>query len=146
MMVLGRHLGNTALKNCGSLTTISMVCFFDKNLQSIGIPANCFSSGTIWDSREVYRLWDPLRFAKKFATPQFVIHNDLDFRLPISEGLTMFNALQELGVPSRFLHFPDEGHWVLNQENSLFWHTEIYNWINYWSGKISSLDDNAITE
>ncbi|KAK5170393.1 Dipeptidyl-peptidase 5 [Saxophila tyrrhenica] len=103
-------------------------------------------NGTIWDNRETYRLWDPLRFAKNFATPQFVVHNDLDYRLPVGEGIAMFNALQELGVPSRFLNFPDEGHWVLNQENSLFWHQEIYNWINYWTGKIGSLDDNAITQ
>ena len=103
-------------------------------------------NGTIWDSREVYNAWDPLKHAANFATPQFIIHNDLDFRLPVSEGITMFNALQELGVPSRFLNFPDEGHWVLSQENSLFWHTEIYNWINYWTGKIQALDDNAITE
>ena len=103
-------------------------------------------NGTIWESREVYNAWDPLKHAANFATPQFIIHNDLDFRLPVSEGITMFNALQELGVPSRFLNFPDEGHWVLNQENSLFWHTEIYNWINYWTGKIDALDDNAITE
>ncbi len=69
-------------------------------------------NGTIWDNREAYRLWDPLRHAKNFATPQFVVHNDLDYRLPVSEGIAMFNALQELGVPSRFLNFPDEGHWV----------------------------------
>lgn len=69
----------------------------------------------------------------------------MDYRLPISEGLAMFNALQTVGVPSRFLTFPDETHWVLNRENSFFWHQEIYNWINYWSGKIDSLDGNAIT-
>jgi dipeptidyl aminopeptidase/acylaminoacyl peptidase len=103
-------------------------------------------NGTIWDNRETYRLWDPLRHAKNFATPQFVVHSDLDYRLPVSEGIAMFNALQELGVPSRFLNFPDESHWVLNQENSLFWHTEIYNWINYWTGKIDALDNNAITQ
>ena len=104
------------------------------------------NNGTIWESRDVYELWDPLKHAESFTTPQFIVHSDLDYRLPVSEGITMFNALQELGVPSRFLNFPDEGHWVLNQENSLFWHQEIYNWINYWTGKIASLDDNAITE
>ena len=103
-------------------------------------------NGTVWDSRHVYELWDPFQYATNFATPEFVIHSSLDFRLPISEGIMMFNALQEQGVPSRFLGFPDEGHWVLSQENSLFWHTEIYNWINYWTGKIPSLDNNAITE
>ena len=66
-------------------------------------------NGTPWDSREVYDLWDPMRFAKNFSTPEFVIHNELDYRLPVSEGITMFNALQEQGVPSRFLSFTDEG-------------------------------------
>lgn len=102
--------------------------------------------GPLWESRGVYEMWDPMRFAQNFATPAFVIHNDLDFRLPVSEGLTVFNALQAQGVPSRFLNFPDEGHWVLDPENSLFWHAEVFNWINYWTGKIGSLDGNAITE
>ena len=103
-------------------------------------------NGTLWDKRHTYWEWDPARFAKNFATPQFVIHSDLDYRLPVAGGIMMFNLLQELGVPSRFLNFPDEGHWVQGQENSLFWHQEVYNWINYWAGKIPSLDRNAITE
>lgn len=89
---------------------------------------------------------DPLMHIKNFSTPQFVVQNDLDFRLPADMGIMMFNILQELGIPSRFLNFPDEGHWVGGQENSLFWHQEIFNWINYWSGKIPSLDNNAVTE
>lgn len=51
----------------------------------------------------------------------------------------LFNMLQVKGVPSKFLNFPDENHWVLNRENSLVWHTEIYKWINYYSG-ISDAD------
>ena len=50
--------------------------------------------------------------------------------LPHSEGLAAFNILQERGIPSRFLTFPDESHWVLNEENSLVWHTVVLNWIN----------------
>ncbi|KAK3700740.1 Dipeptidyl-peptidase 5 [Vermiconidia calcicola] len=103
-------------------------------------------NGTMWDSREVYEMNDPLMHIKNFSTPQFVVQNDLDFRLPADMGIMMFNILQELGIPSRFLNFPDEGHWVGGQENSLFWHQEIFNWINYWSGKIPSLDNNAVTE
>jgi dipeptidyl aminopeptidase/acylaminoacyl peptidase len=63
-----------------------------------------------------------------------VVHNTLDYRLPESEGIMLFNILQERGVPSKFLNFPDENHWVLNRENSLVWHTEIYKWINFYSG------------
>lgn len=103
-------------------------------------------NGTIWDNRAAYVNWDPMTHAKNFSTPQFIIHSDLDYRLPVSEGIAMFNALQEQGVPSRMLNFPDESHWVQKRENSYFWHTEIYNWINYWTGKIDSLDDNAITQ
>ncbi|RYP00857.1 hypothetical protein DL764_006380 [Monosporascus ibericus] len=81
-----------------------------------------------------YYDWNPLRFVESWATPHFVIHNDLDFRLPVSEGILLFNLLQTQGVPSRFLNFPDENHWVLQPENSLVWHNEIFKWINYYSG------------
>ncbi|KAF2111034.1 Alpha/Beta hydrolase protein [Lophiotrema nucula] len=97
------------------------------------------NNGTIWDNYENYARWDPLLHAKNFSTPQFVVHNDLDYRVVISEGYVLFNVLQSLGVPSRFLHFPDEGHWVLNRENSLVWHKSIFNWINYWTGKDEAL-------
>lgn len=63
-----------------------------------------------------------------------VIHNELDYRLPISEGLAMFNVLQQRGISSRFLSFPDENHWVLNEENSLVWHAIVLNWINTYVG------------
>ncbi|KAF2737688.1 hypothetical protein EJ04DRAFT_541778 [Polyplosphaeria fusca] len=97
------------------------------------------NNGTVWDNYDRYERWSPLNHAKNFSTPQFVVHNDLDFRLPISEGIMMFNILQSLGVPSRFLHFPDEGHWVLSRENSIVWHKSIFNWINYWTGKEDAL-------
>ncbi|KXT10885.1 hypothetical protein AC579_9854 [Pseudocercospora musae] len=105
-------------------------------------------NGTLWEepSRSIYDAWDPLKHAKNFSTPEFIVHSELDYRLPVSEGLAMFNVLQTIGVPSRFLSFPDEHHRVLHPENSLFWHKEIYNWINYWTGKIDSLDDNTIKQ
>jgi len=89
-------------------------------------------NGSIWDSN-AYREWNPQNHIANWSTPQFVIHNTLDYRLPESDGLSLFNILQARGIPSRFLNFPDENHWVLKQENSLFWHTEIFNWINHWS-------------
>lgn len=66
--------------------------------------------GPLWEKREVYEKWDPATRLKNWSTPQLVIHNELDYRLPISEGLAMFNVLQARGVPSRFLMFPDENH------------------------------------
>ncbi|XXG94678.1 hypothetical protein Hte_000935 [Hypoxylon texense] len=66
--------------------------------------------GALWENRPAYEKWDPAAFVGEWATPQLVIHSELDYRLPISEGLAAFNALQTRGVPSRFLMFPDENH------------------------------------
>ncbi|KAJ4003321.1 hypothetical protein NW752_011773 [Fusarium irregulare] len=90
--------------------------------------------GTLWDNRAGYEKWDPSLHTGNWATPQLVIHNELDYRLPISEGLAMFNVLQAREVPSKFVMFPDENHWVLKAENSLVWHREVLGWINKYSG------------
>ena len=58
-----------------------------------------------------------------------VIHNDLDFRCPVSQGHELFTTLQRQGVPSRFINFPDEGHWVLKPRNSEYWHKEVFAWL-----------------
>ena len=90
--------------------------------------------GPYWAAMENWDRWDPSRYIGNWSTPQLVIHNELDYRLPISEGLAAFNILQERGVESRFLTFPDENHWVLKEENSLVWHTVVLNWINRFVG------------
>ncbi|KAF1965320.1 hypothetical protein BU23DRAFT_25755 [Bimuria novae-zelandiae CBS 107.79] len=99
--------------------------------------------GPIWAENTTYSKWNPQDHIANWSTPQFVVHNTLDYRLPESDGLSLFNILQTKGIPSRFLNFPDENHHVLKAENSLFWHTEIFNWINHWS-KGTDLDSNAI--
>ncbi|KAI9852413.1 MAG: hypothetical protein M1838_000731 [Thelocarpon superellum] len=86
--------------------------------------------GTLWENRASYERWDPARFTGNWSTPHLVIHNDLDFRLPLSEGLAAFNVLQARGVKSRFLRFGDENHWVLKPENSKLWHEVVLDWIN----------------
>lgn len=72
--------------------------------------------GTIWNARENYRRFDPSapEQIRQFATPHLVIHSDHDFRLPVTEGIALFNVLQERGVESRFLNFPDENHWYVS--------------------------------
>jgi len=90
--------------------------------------------GTLWDNRENYEKWDPASHLKEWATPHLIIHNELDYRLPIAEGLAPFNVLQTKGIDSKFLTFPDENHWVLKPENSLVWHREVLGWINKYSG------------
>ncbi|KAF2863361.1 alpha/beta-hydrolase [Piedraia hortae CBS 480.64] len=74
--------------------------------------------------------WNPYDFIDNWSTPQLVIHSELDYRVPITEGLAAFNVLQTRGVESEFLTFSDENHWVLKPENSLVWHKTVLGWIN----------------
>ncbi len=84
-------------------------------------------------NRHSYENHSPHRLAAnlaKFKTPMLVVHNDLDFRCPIGQGHELFTTLQRLGVPSRMINFPDEGHWVLKPANSRYWHEEVFAWLN----------------
>lgn len=85
--------------------------------------------GPPWANRESYEKFSPHRYAKNFKTPMLIVHNDLDFRVPVAEGLQLFTTLQRLGVPSKMINFPDEGHWVLKPKNGEFWHKEVFAWL-----------------
>jgi dipeptidyl aminopeptidase/acylaminoacyl peptidase len=85
--------------------------------------------GTPWTNRQTYEKWSPHNFVKNFKTPMLVIHGELDFRVPIGEGFQLFTYLQRLGVPSRMLYFPDEGHWVLKAANSQLWYKTFLEWL-----------------
>ena len=94
--------------------------------------------GLPWDrdGQSGYARWDPAAAHRlsTWATPQLVVHSDRDYRLPVAQGIAAFNVLQRRGVESRFVNFPDEGHWVLKEENSLVWHREVLGWINGFVG------------
>jgi dipeptidyl aminopeptidase/acylaminoacyl peptidase len=90
--------------------------------------------GTPWERPENYERFSPHRFVDRWKTPMLVIHGALDYRLPETEGIAVFNALQRRGVPSQFLHFPDENHWVLKPKNSLLWHDTVLGWLGRWLG------------
>ncbi len=88
--------------------------------------------GTPWNNPESYRKWSPGTSAGEFAkykTPTLVIHGERDFRVPYTEGLQFFTALQRQGVPSKLLLFPDEGHWVLKPLNSELWYKTVLGWL-----------------
>ncbi len=91
--------------------------------------------GTPWTNREIYRKWSPHLAATTFKTPTLVIHSQLDYRLDVSEGLQLFTTLQRLGVPSKMLYFPDEGHWVLKPQNSQLWWKTVNDWVDQWTKK-----------
>jgi|DewCreStandDraft_5_1066085.scaffolds.fasta_scaffold00144_84 dipeptidyl aminopeptidase/acylaminoacyl peptidase len=86
--------------------------------------------GTPWTNKELYERWSPHNFAQNFKTPTLVIHGELDFRVPVSEGLQMFTALQRRNVPSKLLLFPDEGHWILKPQNSELWYRTVIEWFD----------------
>ncbi len=85
------------------------------------------------DSENPFRKWAPMLYAKNFKTPTLVIHNQLDYRLDVSEGFQLFTTLQRLKVPSMMLYFPDEGHWVLKPQNSQLWYKTVNDWVDEWT-------------
>ena len=82
-----------------------------------------------WERPEEFARYSPHSNAGHFNTPTLVIHGQLDQRVPLNNGLELFQILQLRGVPSRLVYFPDENHWVLKRQNSLFWYDETKNWL-----------------
>ena len=79
---------------------------------------------------ESFLKFSPHMHVQNFKTPMLVIQGELDFRCPVSEGVSLFTALQVMKVPSRFLYFPDEGHWVLKPANSEVWYRTILDFLD----------------
>ncbi len=88
--------------------------------------------GPPWKNRELYQKFSPHLFADKFKTPTLVVHGQNDYRLDVSEGFQLFTTLQRLKIPSKFLYFPDEGHWVLKPPNSQLWYKTVNDWVDQW--------------
>ena len=86
--------------------------------------------GVPWQAGSVYGKWSPSRLAANFKTPTLIIHGENDFRIPYTQGLQFFTALQRQGVPSRLLFFPDENHFVRKPKNARFWWKTVYSWLN----------------
>ena len=78
---------------------------------------------------ERYAQWSPHHFADKITTPMLVVHGDKDYRVPVGEALRLWWDLQRLGVESRYLYFPDEGHWVLKPGNARVWYETVWAWL-----------------
>jgi len=85
-------------------------------------------------SEDPFRKGSPMYFIKNAHTPTLIVHSQRDMRLDVSEGMQLFTALQLLGVPSRMLYFPDEGHWVLKPQNSQLWNEQVSDWCDRWLG------------
>ncbi|MBL8216124.1 MAG: S9 family peptidase [Bryobacterales bacterium] len=91
--------------------------------------------GMPWDNKEVYEKFSPSYYVTEFKTPTLVIHGEMDYRVPVGQGLQLFTALQMKKVPSKLLLFPDEGHWVLKPQNSVLWYNSFLDWVTEWTRK-----------
>jgi dipeptidyl aminopeptidase/acylaminoacyl peptidase len=89
--------------------------------------------GTPWTNPEGYEKDNPVNFVQNWKTPMLIIHGGLDYRVVDTSGIATFTACQRLGIPSRFLYFPDENHWVLKPQNSIQWHDEVIGWLDRWT-------------
>lgn len=109
---------------------------FDNRIMYYGTEETWFPEwehgGPYWEKAAEHEKQNPVMFVDRWKTPMLVIHGGLDYRIADIHGLAAFNALQRRGIPSRFVHFPDEGHWVLKPGNSIFWHETVIGWLDQW--------------
>ena len=89
------------------------------------------NGGVPWDPavRATIERSNPINFVQNWRTPMLVLHGERDFRIPYSQSLAMFNALQRRDIPSRLVMFPDENHWILRPQNSIQWYREVHGWL-----------------
>ena len=92
------------------------------------------NGGTPWEHPENFERFNPVDHVADWSLPQLIIHGARDFRIPDEQGLAAFSALQRKGVPSQFLFFPEENHWVLKPQNSVEWYATVLGWMDKWTG------------
>jgi dipeptidyl aminopeptidase/acylaminoacyl peptidase len=88
--------------------------------------------GTYWTASEGFERHNPAQHVAKWQTPMLVVHGANDYRIPETQAMATFTALQRKGVASEFLYFPDENHWVLRPSNGLQWHEVVHDWLDRW--------------
>lgn len=87
--------------------------------------------GPYWESPtpESYEVFSPHNYVQNWDTPMLIIHGQKDFRVPVTEGMQAFTALQLKGIESRLLYYPEEGHWIQSPQNGLLWHRVFFEWL-----------------
>jgi dipeptidyl aminopeptidase/acylaminoacyl peptidase len=88
-----------------------------------------------YEDPRAYEQWNPVNHVAHWRTPMLVVTGEQDFRIPYTQGLASFTALQLRGVSAQLLVFPDENHWVLKPRNSLQWHRTVFAWLDRWLGE-----------
>ena len=98
-----------------------------------GRPAQPWRYAGLAADQDPFRKWSPMLHIEDAKTPTLVIHSQKDMRLDVSQGMELFTALQRLGVPSKMLYFPDEGHWILKPQNAEVWNEVVGDWCDRWT-------------
>jgi dipeptidyl aminopeptidase/acylaminoacyl peptidase len=93
------------------------------------------NGGPQYEVPQNYEKFNPIDHVTDWRVPMLEVHSGHDFRIPITQGLGAFTALQRRGIPSEFLTFPDENHWVLKPHNSVQWHDTVNAWLKKWTAK-----------
>ena len=88
---------------------------------------------TQYEDPAAYEKFNPIDHVKEWRAPILIVHSDLDYRIPVEQGIAAFNAAQRRGIPSKFLHFTDENHWILKPQNSVLWHDTVNAWLKQWT-------------
>ena len=88
-----------------------------------------------YEDPQAFEKWNPVNYVQNWKTPMLVITGEKDFRIPYTQGLATFTALQRRGIPSRLMVNPNENHWVLKPNNSRQWYREVLGWMDKWTGK-----------
>ncbi|MGH8052899.1 MAG: prolyl oligopeptidase family serine peptidase [Stenotrophomonas sp.] len=91
--------------------------------------------GTPYDVPQNYEKFNPVNHVSNWKKPMLVVQGQLDYRIPVEQGLATFTALQRKGIESKFLYFPDENHWVLKPNNSVQWHDTVNDWLKQHIGQ-----------
>jgi len=88
--------------------------------------------GSPWKNSDKVMSMSPAQFAENFKTPMMIVHGEKDYRVVVTQGLELYGVLQGKGIPSRLVCFPDENHWVMSPQNSIFWYKEFKGWLDRW--------------
>jgi dipeptidyl aminopeptidase/acylaminoacyl peptidase len=84
--------------------------------------------GDFWE-HDIYNEISPHYYAGTFNTPALIIHGQLDYRVPVGQAFEIFRTLQHRGIDSRLIYYPNENHWILKPNNSLYWYEQVREWI-----------------
>jgi len=91
--------------------------------------------GTPYEKAANYEKFNPVNHVADWKKPILIVHGQLDYRIPVEQGLAAFTAAQRQGIESKFLYFPDENHWVLKPQNSVQWHDTVNGWLKQHIGE-----------